>query len=151
MKAAIIVVIASGTILAATASAQEHRYIVTVAPGAREHGFEKVHISKATVGTSPIVVWGNTAINPDCSAQTPGATLAVLSPPKHGQALIDDEPAYIGFPQANPRSACNDRKVPAHRAFYTASAGFTGHDHLVLRGTSPEGGVREISVDVDVR
>lgn len=136
---------------AGAAWAQEHRYVVTVAPARPQHGFEKLSISRATVGSNPIVVWANAAINPDCSAVVPGATLAILSPPSHGQATVSDEPAYISFPPDNPRSACNDRKVPAHQVIYTAAAGFTGHDHLMLRGTSPEGWVRQISVDVDVR
>ena len=130
---------------------QERRYEVTVAPSASPRGFEKVKVSKATVGAAPIRLWYNTAIDPDCSPAAPGATLTILTPPSHGAVTISDDPFYAAFPQANPRSACNDRKVPGHQAFYTAAAGFTGHDQLVLQGTSPEGRVRQISVDIDVR
>ena len=56
------------------------------------------------------------------------------------------------FPaKAVPRAACNDRKVPGHQAFYEAEAGYTGHDKVVLQGSSPEGHVREITVDILVR
>ncbi|HEY5410072.1 MAG TPA: hypothetical protein VIJ94_05030 [Caulobacteraceae bacterium] len=151
MKPAIIVGLAVCAVVAGSAFGQERRYLVTVAPQARERGFEKLNVSKATVGTNPIRIWANTAINPDCSVQGSGASLALVSPPIHGTANVIDDPYFASFPRGNPRSACNDRKVPGHQAFYTAAAGFSGHDRLLLRGTSPDGRVRDISVDIDVR
>lgn len=82
---------------------------------------------------------------------TPGATLSLLDPPAHGVARISDEPFYAAYPPSDPRSVCNDRKIPGHRAFYAAAPGFKGHDRVVLQGSSPEGRVREIRIDVDVR
>ena len=100
---------------------------------------------------TPIRVWANTAIDPDCSEHHPGATLTLLEPPAHGVATIRDEPYFAAFPPANPRSACNARKAPGHQAYYAAAAGYVGHDRLVLQGASPDGAVRRITVDVTVR
>jgi hypothetical protein len=136
--------------LSCAAAAQEHRYEVTVRPTAAPNGFEKLKVSKAALGSTPIEIWQNAAINPDCTA-IDGVTLSILRPPEHGKATVSDEPLYAAFPPANPRSACNSRKVPGHQAFYQADAGFTGHDKLVLQGSSPGGRVREITVDVLVR
>lgn len=133
------------------ALAQAAQYDVIVTPRSRPHGFEKIAVSKAVIGSAPIRVWANTDIDPDCSAHEPGPTLVILQPPAHGQATISDEPFYAAFPAANPRSVCNSRKVPGHQAFYTAASGYSGHDHLVLQGSSPEGLVRRIDVDVEVR
>ena len=79
------------------------------------------------------------------------ATLAIVRPPEHGTARISDDPFYLAFPPNNPRAACNRQKIPGHQAFYAADPGYTGRDRVVLRGTSPEGRVREITVDIDVR
>ncbi|THD61131.1 MAG: hypothetical protein E8A12_10260 [Phenylobacterium sp.] len=132
------------------ATAQERRYEVVVKPMSSESGFEKVKVSKAALGSTQIMLWRNAAINPDCTA-VDGVTLSILRPPEHGKATVSDEPLYAAYPPANPRSACNNRKVPGHQAFYQADAGFTGHDTLVLQGSSPEGRVRQITVDILVR
>jgi len=110
--------------VAAGASAQPHL------PAS---GYQRLHVDKAVVGS------------------TPDATLTILEQPAHGAAVVKDEPYYVAFPPANPRSACNDRKVPGHQAFYTAAAGYTGHDRMVLQGSSPDGAVRRIAVDITVR
>lgn len=133
---------AAGLAIAADASAQAHL------PAS---GYQRLHVGKAVIGSTPVRIWANAAINPDCSVQTPGATLTILEPPAHGAAVIKDEPYYAAFPPANPRSACNNRKVPGHQAFYTAAAGYTGHDRMVLQGSSPDGAVRRIAVDITVR
>jgi hypothetical protein len=137
---------------ASGASPQSSRYVVTVKPAAASaSGYTKVSVSRAALGSTPIRVWANTAIDPDCSAHAPGATLTILEPPAHGAATVKAEPYFAAFPPANPRSACNDRKVPGNQAFYTAASGYTGHDRLVLQGSSPDGLVRRIAVDITVR
>ncbi len=136
--------------MAAGAALAETRLDVRINP-VPPHGYEKVSVSKAAVGSAPIRLWANASIDPDCSAHVPGATLSILEPPKHGAATISDDPFFAAYPPNNPRSACNSRKVPGHQAFYTAAAGFTGHDHVVLQGSSPDGRVRRIAVDIDVR
>ena len=143
---------AAGLVLASGAfAAQPSRYLVTVKPVGPAVGYQKLSVAKAVIGSTPIRVWANTAIDPDCSAQTPGATLTIVQPPSHGTAEVKDEPYFAAFPPGNPRSACNSRKVPGHQAFYTAAAGYTGHDRMVLQGSSPNGAVRRIAVDITVR
>jgi hypothetical protein len=137
--------------VATGAMAQAQRYQVTVSSVATPSGYEKLHVDRAAIGSTPIRIWANTAIDPDCTAHQPGATLTVLEPPAHGTADVKNEPYFAAFPPANPRSACNSRKVPGNQAFYTAAAGYTGHDRLVLQGSSPDGAVRRITVDVTVR
>lgn len=133
------------------AVAQESRYVVTVRPLARGEGYQKVSVSAATLGAAPIIVWHNTSIDPDCTARAPGSTLTVLTQPAHGTVIVDDTPDYFAFPPANPRAACNTRKVPGHHATYTATSGFTGKDRFVLEGSTGQGVVRRVTVTVDVR
>lgn len=141
-------VLAAG--LAGAALAQTTHFDVTVHRDNSAKGFEKLKVSKAAIGDTQIILWQNTAINPDCTA-IPGVSLSVLKEPEHGKVNISEEPTYLAFPAGNPRSACNTRKVPAHRALYQAEAGFKGHDRVVLQGSSPEGRVREINVYIEVR
>jgi hypothetical protein len=142
---------AAGLAVVSGAAAEPGRYVVTVKPTGPTGGYEKLSVAKAVVGSTPIRVWANTAIDPDCSAHVPGAALTILQPPSHGTAVVKDEPYFAAFPPANPRSACNNRKVPGHQAFYTAASGYTGHDRMVLQGSSPDGAVRRIAVDITVR
>lgn len=145
--AAVIAALAAGGV----ASAQTQSYVVTLRPANKPDGFEKVRVSKAALGSAEISLWTNGAIDPDCTEHAPGATLAIVKPPEHGTARISNEPVYMAFPPANPRSACNNRKVPGHQAFYAANAGYSGRDKVVLQGSQPNGAVREIIVNIDVR
>lgn len=151
MRSKLLILTSLAATVATGAAAQVQRYQVTVSPVAKRSGYEKLHVDKAAIGSTPIRLWANTAIDPDCTAHQPGATLTVLEPPAHGLAEIRSEPYYAAFPPANPRSACNARKVPGNQAFYTATPGYTGHDRLVLQGSSPDGAVRRITVDLTVR
>lgn len=151
MRSKLLVLACLGVAVATAAVAQTRRYEVTVSPAAKPSGFQKLHIEKAAIGATPIRVWANTAIDPDCNEHKSGATLTVLEAPAHGVATVKDEPYFAAFPPSNPRSACNTRKVPGHQAYYTAAAGYAGHDRMVLRGSSPDGIVRQITVDLTVR
>jgi len=134
-----------------SAAQDQHRFEVVVATvGHQDKGFQKVSISKAAIGSSQIVIWGGAAIDPDCSPH-PGSTLAVVQQPAHGSVKVVEEGVYVAFPPANPRSACNGRKVPGRKVYYTAAEGYSGHDKVVLEGASEDGHVRHVTVDVDVR
>ncbi|HEX5263823.1 MAG TPA: hypothetical protein VFW13_09870 [Phenylobacterium sp.] len=138
-------------VLSGAAVAQERHYELTVAPaGQSNKGFEKISVSKAAIGSSQIVIWGGAAIDPDCSPH-PGSTLAIVQQPAHGSVKVVEEGVYVAFPQANPRSVCNGRKVPGRKVYYTAAEGYSGHDKVVLEGASEDGHVRHVTVDVDVR
>jgi hypothetical protein len=151
MRASVLACLAAVAALAACGAAvAQSRYVVTVQPAGPVKGFQKLKLSKAAVGTTPIILWRNAAINPDCSA-VPGVTLKVLRPPQHGAATLTDGPVYVSFPAANPRAACNSRKVPGHEVTYQAASGYSGHDRVVLQGSSPDGHVRQVSIDIDVR
>ncbi len=151
MRLALSLAALAAVALAGVAVAQDRTYDITV----REHpaapkGFDKVKLSKAVLGDTQIMLWRNAAINPDCTP-VEGVTLSVLKAPEHGKATISNDPVFVAYPPANPRSACNSKKVPGHQAFYQADAGYQGRDHLVLQGSSPEGHVRQIDVDIEVR
>jgi hypothetical protein len=141
---------AFAALIAGGVAVAEQTYVVKIEPRGAPKGFQKISVSRATVGDKEIRIWANAAINPDCT-EHPGVALSVVTPPAHGAVRLVEEPIYMAYPAANPRSTCNDRKVPGREAFYTAAARFTGHDHLVLQGVQPEGIVRRIAVDIDVR
>lgn len=113
-------------------------------------GYSDVHIAKAAVPGERIRLWWATLVNPDCTAAGT-MTTEVLTPPQHGDAMLFDDPFYPNFLQPNPRAACDARKVPGKQLFYTAAAGFHGHDKMVFRNATSEGRIRRVIVDIDVR
>ena len=141
----------SAFVILSSSAVAEQQYVVTVKPIDAPKGFQKVKISKATIGQQEIKLWRNYAINPDCTEVTPSPTLSVVEQPAHGTARISNDPSYPDFPLSNVRAACNAKKIPMRQAFYQAEAGFTGHDRLVLEGSLPAGVVRRITVSIDVR
>jgi hypothetical protein len=141
---------AAALLLAGSAGAQS-RYLVTVNPVRPAKGFDRISVSKAALGASRILVWANGEINPDCSEHQPGATLNLVRAPEHGRLEVVREDDYLPYPPANPRAVCNHRKVPVNHAYYAASAGYRGRDRVVLQGSSDEGRVRQITVNIDVR
>lgn len=137
-------------LLCAAAAAQERHYDVTVRSASdRSDAIQKVRVSKAVIGSAQIVIWGGAAIDPDCSPH-PGSTLAVVEPPAHGAVKVVEEGIYVAFPPANPRSACNNRKVPGRKVYYTANNGYSGRDKVVLQGASDDGRVRNVTIDINV-
>jgi hypothetical protein len=137
--------------LSATAvGAQTERYEVTINRNTKTEGYSKISIDKAALGSAPIRLWQNTAIEPDCSPKGQ-TTLTVIKPPEHGTVQISDEPFFYAFAVNTPYAACSQKKVQGHRAFYTAQAGYTGNDRVVLQGSQPDGYVRRITVNISVR
>jgi hypothetical protein len=74
----------------------------------------------------------------------------VLEAPTHGAVKVVEEGIYVAFPPGNPRSACNNRKVPGRKVYYTANDGYSGRDKVVLEGASEDGHVRHVIIDVHV-
>jgi hypothetical protein len=122
----------------------------TGAVGQTGSAFERINLSKATVGTATIEVWRLTILNPDCT-EVPGGTLTILKQPAHGRVTLSTGNFYPSYPPANPRSLCNTRKAPGQQAYYQAHLGYAGADEFVLQAFTPMGAVREIYVDVVVR
>jgi hypothetical protein len=151
MKSYGLILAAAVLALGGMASAQSQSYVVTVHPARKTQGLDRVHIQKAAIGSTEIRLWANATIDPSCNATIPAATLAVIKQPEHGSVRISDDPLYMAYPPNNPRSACNKQKVPGHQALYAANAGYHGHDHVELEGSSPDGLVRDVWVDIDVR
>ena len=152
MRAGILLVSSLAALsLGFTVAAQERRYEVTINP-ANSHpdAVQKIRVSKAVIGSSQIVIWGGASIEPDCT-EHPGYTLSIVKPPAHGEVKVVEEGIYLAFPPSNPRSACNSRKVPGRKVYYTANAGFSGHDRVVLEGASDNGTMRDVTIDVEVR
>lgn len=136
---------------ASIVGAQTSHFDVTVKQGrSYPDGYAKISIDKAAIGSAPIRLWQNTSIEPDCSPKGQ-TTLTVVHPPEHGSVQITDEPFFYAWPITSPFAACNQTKVAGHRAFYTATAGFSGNDKVVLEGSQPEGYVRRITVNISVR
>jgi hypothetical protein len=149
MRKSLLIGLAVAVFGAGVASAQTSDYVVTLRK-APEKAFEKIRIEKAALGSAEITVWGNTELDPDCT-EHPGATLTALQQPEHGVLRVVHEQGYTTYPPANPRSVCNNRKTPMNRAYYVANPGYKGHDKVILQGSSSEGRVREITVDILVR
>lgn len=80
--------------------------------------------------------------NPDCSSAG-NVVLRVAQSPEHGRVSIRQTGVFPRFPEANPRSACNRRRVPGVQATYTSQRGYLGPDFVVLEALFPAGrGVR---------
>lgn len=131
-------------------AAAAQTYTVRRVDTAPAKGYGDMHIAKAAVSGERIRLWAATLVNPDCTAAGT-MTTEILSPPRHGDAMLSDDPFYPSFLQPNPRAACDARKVPGKQLFYTAAAGFHGHDKIVFRNATSEGRVRRVIVDIDVR
>ncbi len=143
-------VLIAGVLAALAGAAMAQSYLVTVKPAARPDGYQKLERAEAVIGSTPLVVWRNYDLNPDCTP-TGGAQLRVVHTPEHGAVTISDEPFYPNYPRSNVRFDCDKQKTPGNRAIYTAAAGYNGHDRLVLEGTVGTGVVNRISVDITVR
>ena len=113
-------------------------------------GYHDIHLSRAALPGEKVRVWFATLTNPDCS---PAGTMTtqIVSPPQHGHADISTDKVFPNFVAPNPRVICDKQKVDGVQAFYTAEAGFHGHDKLVLQNATSEGRVRRVLVDIDVR
>lgn len=124
-------------------------YLVRKVPTTTK-GYDEVHLSKAAIAGQKVRIWAATLLNPDCtSAGT--MTTQIIDQPRHGQVTISDEQFYPNYVAPNPRAACDAQKSPGKQAFYTAEAGFHGHDKLAINNATSEGKIRRITFDIDVR
>lgn len=99
---------------------------------------------------APIVVYKITALNPDCSTLGP-STVNLLRAPEGGQASVAERRDYVAFIPANPRSACNRRKVPTTEILYQSAPGFSGYDNFSAEIIAPNGVAMKRNFMVEVR
>ena len=95
-------------------------------------------VNKTTVAGSTVEIERVTAVNPDCSP-VGRVVLRVTQEPVHGTARIADRDAFPSYPPANPRSACNTRRVPSAEIDYVPAPGFIGADFLAYEIITPDG------------
>jgi hypothetical protein len=105
------------------------------------------YADKAVASGRPLHLYHAYATNPDCSS-VGAVVLRVVQPPAHGRVSIHQAGVFPNFPPANPRSACNRRRVPGVQATYVSERGYVGLDSVVLQALFPAG--REIDVSVSI-
>jgi hypothetical protein len=145
--------IVAGTALATallSSNGTAQTYLVRKVGTTALKGYDEVHISKAAIAGQKVRIWSATLLNPDCTAAGT-MTTQVVDQPRHGQVTISDEQFYPNYVPPNPRASCDAQKSPGKQAFYTAEAGFHGHDKLAIKNATSEGRIRRIIVDIDVR
>jgi hypothetical protein len=98
--------------------------------------------AKVVVSGKPLIVYWTAATNPDCTSAG-NVEIRVTEGPEHGRLTIRRAGVFPNFPESNPRSACNRRRVPGVEVIYTSQRGYVGSDNIVLEAFFPQGrGVR---------
>jgi hypothetical protein len=113
-------------------------------------GYGEIHQKSAALSGQRIRIWFASDLNADCSVRAT-MQMQVVTQPQHGTAEVSEEPFFPIYPSGSPVAECNKQKVPGVQAFYTSTAGFTGHDKVTLQNATSEGRIRKIIVDIDVR
>lgn len=104
---------------------------------------------KVVVSGQPLVLYETYVTNPDCSSFGP-IVLRVVQSPEHGRVTIRHAGVFPNFPEANPRSVCNRRRVPGIQATYVSQRGYTGSDFALLEAFFPRGRGLRISIPIRV-
>jgi hypothetical protein len=100
------------------------------------------HADKVVASGRPLMLYQAYSTNPDCSSAGT-VVLRVAQLPEHGRVNIHPTGVFPKFPEANPRSVCNRRRVPGVEATYVSQRGYLGSDFVVLEALFPAGrGVR---------
>ena len=106
--------------------------------------------TRTVIAGKPFKLTSAISTNPDCtSAGDP--VMRVTAPPANGSVSIGRGSAFPYFPESNPRSVCNRRRVPATVATYVARRGYTGPDSLSVEVIFPNGQLRQESYSLMVR
>jgi hypothetical protein len=103
---------------------------------------------KVVASGKPLQLYQAAATNPDCSSAG-AVVLRVAQPPAHGRISIRQTGVFPNFSAANPRSACNRRRVSGVQAIYVSERGYTGPDLVVLQALFPAG--RGVNVTFSIR
>jgi hypothetical protein len=111
--------------------------------------FAPAHAQKVVASGRPLMLYEAYSTNPDCSSA--GAVVVRLAQgPEHGRVSIRSTGVFPKFPESNPRSACNRRRVAGMQATYVSQRGYTGPDHVVLEALFPAGQGRRITMSIRV-
>jgi hypothetical protein len=103
---------------------------------------------KLVASGRPLMLYSAYATNPDCTSAGP-IVLRVAQAPEHGRVSIHPAGVFPRFPEANPRSVCNRRRVPGVQATYVSQRGYIGPDFVVLEALFPAG--RGVRVTLPIR
>ena len=76
---------------------------------------------KVVASGRPLMLYEAYSTNPDCSSAGQ-VVLRVAQSPEHGRVSIRQTGVFPRFPEANPRSACNRRRVPGVQAIMSHNA-----------------------------
>lgn len=122
--------------------------LLVLAGAAHAQGDPRPHLAVRSGGS--VVVNKYVSINPDCSSRGEMA-VNLLEGPQGGQVSVAHVRDYVAFAPANPRSACNRRKLAATEIVYRAAPGFSGYDTFKAEVVSPDGVVVTHTYSVEVR
>jgi hypothetical protein len=93
---------------------------------------------KVVTSGRPLLLYAAYATNPDCSSAG-AVVMRVSQGPEHGRVSIGQTGVFPRFPDSNPRSICNRRRVPGVKATYVSQRGYLGPDSVVLEVFFPAG------------
>jgi hypothetical protein len=107
------------------------------------------HAAKVVASGRPLMLYQAYSTNPDCtSAGT--VVLRVMQGPEHGRVTVRHTGVFPNFPQANPRSVCNRRRVSGVEAVYVSQRGYLGPDLVVLEVLFPAGRGIKVTLPIQV-
>ena len=107
------------------------------------------YADKAVASGRPLQLYQAYSTNPDCSSAGT-VVLRVVQGAEHGRVSVHQTGVFPNFPQSNPRSACNRRRVRGVVATYVSQRGYLGSDLVVLQVLFPAGRESTISVPINV-
>jgi hypothetical protein len=107
------------------------------------------HADKVVASGRPLLLYQAYSTNPDCSSAGTVA-LRIAQAPEHGRVSIRQAGVLPRFPESDPRSACNRRRVSGVEAPpHVSQRGYLGSDLVVLEALFPAG--RGVSVRLPIR
>jgi hypothetical protein len=106
------------------------------------------HADKVVASGRPLLLYQAYSTNPDCSSAGT-VVLRIAQVPEHGRVSIRQAGVFPRFPESNPRSACNRRRVSGVEATYVSQRGYLGPDFVVLEALFPAG--RGVSIRLPIR
>ena len=111
--------------------------------------FAPAHAQKVVASGRPLMLYQAYSTNPDCSS-VGAVVLRVAQGPEHGRVSVRRTGVFPRFPESNPRSVCNRRRVAGMQATYVSQRGYLGPDAVVLEALFPNGQGRRITVSIRV-